>query len=269
MAYVPQDLLDRVAALEREVRTLRGRAQMRPALNEILGGDVRTGEGGRLICEAPGGNRVFMTGQTPEGDWAVGLGRSTDGTVALTVGDEYNGSGAGQMIRTWSRSGEVIMMDDAHCDWMLGRPWLPFPLYPTAIQGYEGGTAWGYAWVGRGPAQNAVLVLRFSTISSTGGEVRVSYVRGSKTRVLGTWTIPGGSTWVDRTIVQPLDEAARGEEVSIQIEHRNSASGGAIETRVFACYTRNTFDAGEVPTAPPAAVTTEAAADTTPTNREA
>ncbi|CAM5491949.1 hypothetical protein SROCM77S_04011 [Streptomyces rochei] len=261
MAYVPQDLLDRVAALEREVRTLRGRAQMRPALNEILNGDVRIGEGGRLIAEAANGNRVFMTGQDAEGDWAVGMARSVSGTAALTVGDEYNGSGAGQMIRTWSRSGEVIMMDDAWCDWMLGRPWMPFPMYPTAIQGYEGGTGWGFAWVGRGPAQNAVLVLKFSTISSNGGQVRVNYVRGSDSRTLGTWTIPSGSTWVDRTITQPLDGADWGEEVTIQIEHRNSTAG-AIETRVFACYTRNTFNAGEVPD-PPASLAAAATAEST------
>lgn len=259
MAYVPQDLLDRVAALEREVRTLRGRAQMRPALNEILNGDVRIGEGGRLIAEAANGNRVFMTGQDPEGDWAVGMARSVSGTAALTVGDEYNGSGAGQMIRTWSRSGEVIVMDDAWCDWMLGRPWAPFPMYPTALQGYEGGTGWAFAWVGRGPAQNAVLVLKFSTISSNGGQVRVNYVRGSDSRTLGTWTIPSGSTWVDRTIVQPLDGADFGEEVTIQIEHRNSTAG-AIETRVFASYTRNTFNAGEVPD-PPASLAAAATAE--------
>ncbi|MCO6693907.1 hypothetical protein KQI59_05535, partial [Streptomyces sp. Vc17.3-30] len=90
---------------------LRGRAQMRPALNQILNGDVRIGEGGRLIAEAANGNTIFMTGQDGEGDWAVGLGRSSTGRVALTVGDEYNGSGAGQMVRTWSRSGKVIMMD--------------------------------------------------------------------------------------------------------------------------------------------------------------
>ncbi|MBI0295703.1 hypothetical protein JBE04_14820 [Streptomyces sp. PRKS01-29] len=265
MAYVPQDLLDRVAALEREVRTLRGRAQMRPALNEILNGDVRIGEGGRLICEAENGNRVFMTGQDAEGDWAVGMARSVDGTPALTVGDEYNGSGAGQMIRTWSRAGEVLMMDDAWADRFLGRPWLPFPLYPTALQGYEGGTSWNYAWVGRGPAQNAVAVIRFSTISTQGGQVRVNYVPpGGTARTLGTWTIPSGSTWVDRTITQPLDDADWGDDVVFQIEHRNSVSGGVIETRVFASYTRNTFSASEVPDAPAAvaaAATSEAPAE--------
>ncbi|MCQ9706594.1 hypothetical protein [Streptomyces sp. BSP1] len=256
MAFVPQDVLDRIAALEREVRQLRGRAQMRPALNQILNGDVRIGEGGRLIAEAANGNTIFMTGQDGEGDWAVGLGRSSTGRVALTVGDEYNGSGAGQMVRTWSRSGKVIMMDDAWCDWMLGRPWIPFPLYPTAQQGYEAGTSWTYAWAGTAPAQNAVAVIKFSTISSHGGQVRVTYVQGGTSRTLGTWTIPSGATWVDRTVTQPLDGADWGEEVTFQIEHRNSNSAGAIETRLFASYTRNTSNADQVPTAPPAALNT-------------
>lgn len=262
MPYVPQDVLDRIANLEREVRQLRGRAQIRPAMNQIVHGDVIIGEGGRLIAQAPDGTRIFMTGQTQEGDWAVGMARATGGTPALTVGDEEGASG--QMIRTWSRAGGVIVMDDAFCDWMLGRPWLPFPMYPTALQGYEGGTSWNYAWVGRGPAQNAVAVIRFSTISTQGGQVRVNYVRGSSVTTLGTWTIPSGSTWVDRTITQPLDGADWGEEVVFQIEHRNSVSGGVIETRVVASYTRNTFNADEVPSAPPAlaaAATTEAPAE--------
>ena len=65
MAFVPQDVLDRIAALEREVRTLRGRAQMRPTLNQVLNGDVTIGEGGRLIVKDPDGTTVFATGQTP------------------------------------------------------------------------------------------------------------------------------------------------------------------------------------------------------------
>lgn len=263
MPYVPQDVLDRIANLEREVRQLRGRAQIRPAMNQIVHGDVIIGEGGRLIAQAPDGTRIFMTGQTLEGDWAVGMARATGGTPALTVGDE-EGAG-GQMIRTWSRAGGVIVMDDAFSDRFLGRPWLPFPMYPTALQGYEGGTSWNYAWVGRGPAQNAVAVIRFSTISTQGGQVRVNYVPpGAAGRTLGTWTIPSGSTWVDRTITQPLDGADWGEEVVFQIEHRNSVSGGVIETRVFASYTRNTFNADEVPDAPAAvaaAATSEAPAE--------
>ncbi|MEU1020263.1 hypothetical protein [Streptomyces sp. NPDC005898] len=251
MPFVPQDVLDRIAALEREVRQLRGRAQMRPALNQILNGDVRIGEGGRLIAEAANGNRVFMTGQDTEGDWAVGMARSVSGTAALTVGDEYNGSGAGQMIRTWSRSGEVIVMDDAWCDWMLGRPWIPFPLYPTMMQGQEANSNWNYAWVGRGPVQNPVAVISFSTISSNGGQVRVNYVPpNGNARTLGTWSIPSGSTWVNRTITQPLDGADWGDEVTFQIEHRNNSGTGAIETRVFTSYTRNTFSASEVPDPP-------------------
>ncbi|MER8042597.1 hypothetical protein [Streptomyces sp. NPDC094032] len=258
MAYVPQDLLDRVAALEREVRTLRGRAQMRPALNEILNGNVRIGEGGRLICEDPNGRRIFVTGQTTDGDWAVGIGRSTTGTAALTVGDEYNGSGAGQMIRTWNRAGEVIMMDDAWADRFLGRPWMPFPMYPTANSAMVGTTSWQYAWVGRMPAQNAVAVLNFSCIASAGGQARVTYVApGSVENVIETFTLPT-NTWVNKAITVPLDTADWGDQVLFQIEHRNAASTGAVETRMFGAYTRNTFDANEVPDPPRAAATSSA-----------
>jgi hypothetical protein len=252
VAAVPQDILDRIRALERQVRELTGRSQMRPALDKILHGDITIGEGGQLIAQTPSGQRTFVVGQTPQGDWGVGIGRE-DGTAALTVGDDVLEDA--QMIRIWARDRDspdpILIMDDAYCDRFLGRPWLPFPMYPTANSGMQGTTSWQFAWVGRMPAQNAVAVLQFSTISSAGGQVRVNYVPPSGTaRTLGTWTIPGDSEWVNRTITQPLDDAEWGDDVVFQIEHRNSASSGAIETRVFSAYTRNTRTTGEVPDTP-------------------
>ncbi len=176
MAAVPQDILDRIRSLERQVRELTGRSQMRPALDKILHGDITIGEGGQLFAETPGGQRTFIVGQTPQGDWGVGIGRE-DGTAALTVGDDVNDDA--QMIRIWNRdrdSQNVIVMDDAYSDRFLGRPWIPFPMYPTANASMQGTTSWQYAWIGRMPAQNAVAVLNFSSIASAGGQARITYV---------------------------------------------------------------------------------------------
>ncbi|MGC9541609.1 hypothetical protein [Streptomyces sp. UG1] len=275
MAAIPQDLLDRIRELERKVRELAGRSQIRPALTEVLHGDIIIGEGGQLIAQTPAGQRTFIVGQTPQGDWGVGIGRE-NGTAALTVGDDV--ATDRQMIRMWSRDRDspdrVLVMDDFYSDRFLGRPWLPFPMYPTPNSAMQGTTSWQYAWIGRGPAQNAVAVLNFSTISSAGGEVRVNYARpGGTTQTLGTWTVPSGSTWLNKTITQPLDGAEWGQDVVFQIEHRNSSSTGAIETRMFSAYTRNTFTADEAPdvptrTAAAAAVAFEAGADISTDQRE-
>lgn len=250
MTYVPQDVLDRLLALEREVRQLRGRAQMRPALNQILNGDVRIGEGGRLIAEAPNGNRIFMTGQTDDGDWAVGIARPTDGTAALTVGDEDNDSGAGQMIRIWNRDTglrDAIVMDDAFSERFLGRPWIPIGLYPTARQSATA-TAYDTAWWGASPAHNAVVVIVLFTYAGTGGgQVKVTMTpSGGTARTLAEYDV-AANTWTQRTIEAPLDGVEFLQTVVWDISHRAKSSGQNVETRLYKAYTRNTFDADEAP----------------------
>ncbi|MFJ7902367.1 hypothetical protein ACIQ6V_18055 [Streptomyces sp. NPDC096198] len=252
MAAVPQDLLDRIRALERQVRELTGRAQMRPALNKVLNGDVVIGEGGRLIATAPNGRRIFMTGQTAAGDWAVGIARPTDGTAALTVGDE-DAKGAGQMIRIWNRDPglrDVIVMDDAFSERFLGRPWMPIGLYPTARQSFTG-TAYDTAWWGASPAHNAVAVIVIFTYAGTGGgQVKVTMTpSGGTARTLAEYDV-GANTWVQRTIEAPLDSVEFLQSVVWDVSHRAKTNGQSIETRLYRAYTRNTFTAGEAPDAP-------------------
>ncbi|RZU21746.1 hypothetical protein [Streptomyces sp. BK239] len=262
MAAVPLDLLDRIRALERQVRELTGRAQMRPALNEVLHGDVVIGEGGRLIAMAPNGNRIFMTGETPAGDWAVGIARPTDGTAALTVGDE-NAAGAGQMVRMWNRdqgNRDVIVMDDAFSERFLGRPWIPIGLYPTARQSYTG-TAYETAWWGASPAHNAVAVIVVFTYAGTGGgQVKVIMTpSGGSARTLAEYDVPA-NTWTQRTIEAPLDGVEFLQSVTWDVSHRAKNSGVNVETRLYRAYTRNTFTADEAPDTPARTATTAAAA---------
>ncbi|MFF4706681.1 hypothetical protein [Streptomyces sp. NPDC001297] len=262
MTYVPQDVLDRLSALEREVRQLRGRAQMRPALNQILNGDVRIGEGGRLIAEAPNGNRIFMTGQTPAGDWALGIARPTDGTAALTVGDE-DAAGAGQMIRMWNRdqgNPDVIVMDDAFSERFLGRPWVPIGLYPTARQSYTG-TAYDTAWWGNSPAHNAVAVISVFTYAGTGGgQVKISMTpAGGSAQTLAEYDV-AANTWTQRVVEAPLDGVEFLQSITWDVSHRAKTSGQNVETRMYRAYTRNTFTVSEAPDAPVRTAATTAVA---------
>ncbi|MCO6747874.1 hypothetical protein KQH21_06765 [Streptomyces sp. IpFD-1.1] len=261
MAFVPQDVLDRIAALEREVRQLRGRAQMRPALNQVLNGDVTIGEGGRLIVQDPDGTAVFSTGQTPGiGDYYTLMRRDT-GDLAFAIGaNSFEDDDApSQMVRTWSRDGSIILMDDYYSDEFLGRPWMPAQLHPTERQSYTG-TSYAAAWVGTTPAHNAVLYLRTSTYANAGGgQVRAVLTYGGTETTLDEWDCPAGQ-WTSHTITHPLHGVRFLGSFSLSIDHRNKSTGQNCETRVWSAYTRNTFTEAEAPDPPPATVANAAAA---------
>lgn len=251
MPYVPQDVLDRIAALEREVKQLRGRAQMRPALNQVLNGDVVIGEGGRLFVRDPDGTAVFETGQSPSvGDYFTAMRRDT-GDVAFAIGaNSYPDDDAPrQMVRIWDRNRNVIVMDDYYSDEFLGRPWIPVQLHPTERQSYTG-TTYDSAWVGTTPAHNAVLYVRTSTWANTGGaQARVVLTHDSVETVLDEWDCPAGQ-WTSRTIEHPLDGLQFLSYFTLRIDHRAKSASQNCETRLYSAYTRNTFTEDEAPDVP-------------------
>lgn len=251
MPYVPQDVLDRLANLEREVRQLRGRAQIRPAMDQILHGDVTIGEGGRLIVRDPDGTAVFQTGQTPTvGDYYTTMFRD-DGVPAFTIGaNSYPDDDApSQMVRMWDRNRNIIVMDDYYSDEFLGRPWMPVQLHPTERQDYDG-TSYEPAWVGTTPAHNAVLYLRLSTYANTGGgQARVVLTHDGIETTIDQWDCAANS-WTARTITHPLDGLRFLSYFTLRIDHRNKSTGQNCETRLFSAYTRNTFTEDEAPDVP-------------------
>ncbi|MFZ3569286.1 hypothetical protein ACNYS0_20250 [Streptomyces sp. BH034] len=241
---MPQDVLDRLAALEREVRQLRGRAQIRPALNQILSGDVVIGEGGQLIAKTPGGIRTFVVGQTPEGDWGVGMGRE-DGTAALTVGDDVLSDA--QMIRMWMRDTEqtdrILVMDDAYSDRFLGRPSIPIPMQPTAGLSTSN-TAQTTAWTGATRLMNAVLYASFETYTPSGVTADVQFEDNDG--VIDSWVANTSNGWEFHEITVPV----RGkfmEHVNYRLKHNVRSGTGSIRTNCLGVYTRNTFAPEEAP----------------------
>ena len=241
MPFVPQDVLDRIAALEREVRQLRGRAQMRPALNQVLAGDVVIGEGGQLIAQTPGGQKTFIVGQTPQGDWGVGLGRES-GTAALTVGDDVNSADA-QMIRMWSRDGEVIVMDDAYADGFLGRPSMPIPMQPTS--GREtSSTTTTTAWTGASRLMNAVLYASFETFTPAGVTADVSFDDGLGE--IDSWVANTSNGWTFHEITKPVRQGFM-DHCNYRLKHSVRTGSGLIRTNCLGVYTRNSFSVSEAP----------------------
>ncbi|MEU3917125.1 hypothetical protein [Streptomyces sp. NPDC029004] len=245
MPYVPQDVLDRLAALEREVRTLRGRAQMRPALNQVMNGDVVIGEGGQLIAQTPGGTRTFLVGQTPGGDWGVGFGRE-DGTAALTVGDDING-GDEQMIRMWSRDAtapdRVLVMDDAYSGRFLGRPSFPIPMQATAGQRTNNPNT-VTAWTGASRLMNAVLYAAFETYTPAGTTADVSFDDGLGQ--IDSWIANTSNGWTFHAITKPVRQNFM-DHCNYRLKHSVRSGTGTIETNCLGVYTRNTFSPSEAP----------------------
>ncbi|MEV6073952.1 hypothetical protein AB0L80_02375 [Streptomyces sp. NPDC052069] len=240
MPYVPQDVLDRLADLERQVAQLRGRAQIRPAMNQILNGDVVIGEGGQLIAKAPGGQSTFIVGQTPDGDWGVGIARE-QGSAALTVGDDVLTDA--QMIRMWSRSGAVIVMDDAWADGFLGRPSTPIPMQPTS--GREtSATALTTAWTGATRLMNAVLYASFETYTPAGTTADVVFEDSDG--AVESWVANTSNGWTTREITRPVRQGFMAH-VNYRLKHNVRTGSGAIRTNCLGVYTRHTFNEQEAP----------------------
>ncbi|MGK5631228.1 hypothetical protein [Streptomyces sp. URMC 123] len=249
MAAVPMDLLDRIRALERQVRALMGSANTRPAMNEIMSGNVTIGEGGQLIVFPPGGERpTFAVGQWPDGSYGAQM-RRQDGSAALVV--EGDGSEKG-MIRMMSRdtaaASRVLIMDDFYSDTFLGRPWMPIPMFPTERQNTSQ-TAYEPAWVGECPVHNAVTVIKLVTYSPHGGQVKVTMTTGGTTVTLAEYDVPAAQ-WTWRTIVRPNHGMEFLQSAVWNVNHRCKAQNSDIETRLFSAYTRNTQNAGEKPEPP-------------------
>lgn len=251
MAHVPQDLLDRIRTLEREVQQLRGRAQMRPAMNQVLAGDVVIGEGGRLIVRDPDGDEIFETGQAPAGDWYTALRRDT-GNLALTIGaNTYEGDDAvKQMVRLWSRSGVPIVADDYYADGWLGRPAIPIPWQPSGSTHDYSGTTDAVAWNAYFRAMNAVVYLWTQTgaAGATGSmTLQLSNItKGGGWQTLDSWSVSAGNTQT-HDLTFSLDGAEFLDQIRMRILHR-TGSGGLVSTDVIGCTGRNTFTAAEVPT---------------------
>jgi hypothetical protein len=207
---------------------------MRPAMNEVLHGDVVIGEGGRLVAQAPGGGRMLETGETPAGDWAVNLSRE-DGTLALTVGTDVATSG--QMVRTLSRGGQVIVMDDAHADGYLGRPWVPIPCAPPVTFTSDTDTA---LYSGHMVVQHKVLAV-VAQLSGPSGTSATARLRIGTTDY-GTWTLTSTATVLEISERIPLDSNAlpHGTGASVVMWGQRTGGTGTCTLRVRGLWGLNT-----------------------------
>ncbi|MGI5444153.1 hypothetical protein ACQEVM_38590 [Streptomyces sp. CA-243310] len=152
MPHIPQDVLDRIASLERQVKQLTGRANIRPALNQVLSGDVTIGEGGQLKVRAAGGTEHFRVGHLgtyyqdeTTGETAREFGtiiRRRDGSVALSI---WNGQDAvnPQVFRVYDAKGNAIISEDIERGG-LHRPHLAQPWYDAQAGRWPKTESWSW-----------------------------------------------------------------------------------------------------------------------------
>ncbi|UWM52064.1 hypothetical protein N0X72_25300 [Streptomyces carpaticus] len=263
MAAVPQDLLDRIRMLEQQVRELSGRANMRPALNIVRGGPVSVGEGGYFAAYAPNGTAVFGTGHwTGSGRYGLAIRRES-GAMAIDSGSDGSADG---MIRVLSRSGSVIVMDDAYADGYLGRPSIPIPWQPTSSSSTSSSTMTS-AWLAAQRVQCPVWYLHTESYAPPGATVRVEVqaLQGGQWSTWDTWTVTGGAAgqWSERHITRPMT-APHMTHVTWRIRHQVASGTGQVITNVYGSYQRNTFSADEAPPNAAIAAAPAAMADGSP-----
>lgn len=217
MPFVPQDVLDRLARLERDVRQLTGRAQIRPAMNQIVNGDTIIGEGGQLYVRSADGASLFQVGKLyPNSDEFGFLVRREDGSIAIgTYSGDADDPDAPQAIRIKARRGEEIFVEDIKGGG-LARPYLPLPI-PTQedTSTWPTTTATSWATIGRsmGIAQHPYIraVATIARPSGTSGQLRLV--------VDGTAVITGTeNALLDGTAAVP--NFAFGKEVEFELQAR-------------------------------------------------
>ncbi|MER7485265.1 hypothetical protein ABTY20_04915 [Streptomyces sp. NPDC126497] len=241
MAIIPLDLLDRIRALERQVRELMGSANTSPARNQVSSGEIVIGDGGRLRVRTPAGEDLLYLGRvapdregdTPQQGLVV---RRDDGSLALTVWTASPDTLPVQSVRILDRRGNVVVADDS-VRRGLARPYIPYPLPgPAATARWEstGSTEWTTLYRGPGIVQHPRLHCRIALEGPAGAEVRL-LVNGAQVGPVGSATAEDGT---------PVDEFLLVEEVAVdfdapvvlEVQARVAATGDTVRCLPLALY---------------------------------
>ncbi|MGD6762036.1 hypothetical protein ACOKM5_24185 [Streptomyces sp. BH097] len=224
---MPQDVLDRIASLERQVRELTGRANIRPALNQILNGDVQIGEGGQLIVKAPGGVQHFMVGQLgtryDEREFGVII-RRRDGTTALSI---FNGDDAEnpQVLRLLDTNGNGLLVEDIKAGGLY-RPWFPYPELAndnTSTWPSTTGTTWTVVEQGNGISQHPRVKALISKAND--GNIRL---------LIDDQVVATSSSLIDTTVDVPNYEF--GKQINFKVEARAATASGTVRAKTRYLY---------------------------------
>lgn len=181
MANVPLDLLDRIRQLEDQIRQVSGRVNIRPAMDQILAGDVVVGEGGTFKVNNLTGAPEFYIGKIgpnhPDGSEQRGvLIYREDGSLALSL---YTEGTNPQALALRDHLGNALVADDTVA-FGLARPYLEGgawfgateqPAFVTSSTSFV--TVTMSPWIKQHPRITAFYLARCSD-STTSGEIQLT-----------------------------------------------------------------------------------------------
>lgn len=238
----PQDLIDRIRVIERQLSDLAGRVNIRPALNTIVGGSVTIKGGGQLVVEDVDGTNVLTIGRVlPDVDGQpqqATVIRRMDGSLALTV---WTSATTGpQLVALYDKNSHAIFADDIDsAGGGLAAPWLPYNVcQPISRDGWGETTSASYVAVLRtvtpliqpkmyvqvvqGPASGATAVAQLKVM--VGGVQMVEGAVGGN--IDGVYDIPG---WA---------YGGTPQATTIEVQAKVTSGTGAVAVSMRSCYGR-------------------------------
>ncbi|MDH2387638.1 hypothetical protein QCN29_02305 [Streptomyces sp. HNM0663] len=272
MASIPLDLLDRIRALERDVRTILGRANIRPALDEITHGKVKIAEGGTLEVYAPDGTGLFGVGQFgpaynhTDGSPQQGVHiQREDGTTAFTVRAIPQALGVDdQAVSIWDRSGHQVLSDETTTGWGLGTPYLPLPFQALSGDDVVTSSSFVNRYFASVPAQQpvAAVLVEYGAAAGATCEVRVQYRTADETGwtdvATAQITAPANTVaWDSRWLTFPLHRSAYLLQCFFRVQVRQKAGSNGASVHVLGAHTRATRSTSETPDPRPSTRTAE------------
>jgi hypothetical protein len=227
MAQLPEDIIDRLTAMERRIQQLSTAVNTRPALNKIAGGAVEITDGGSLAVLPPDdGPAVFAVGAWSGAEYGVAMRRQT-GQLAMSI---FNGDGtstSSQPIRIYDVSEHEIVSDDIVTGG-LARPWLAMlPPQDTDVARWPQTTSTAWTTIAR--SFNVVwqprmrLFLPTTMSSGTAGQVQV-LVGGA---VWGNVVAAGQTFDYTGTVAAEFDTAFAGL-LTVEVQARVTSGSGSV-----------------------------------------
>lgn len=235
MAQVPRDLLDRIRRLEAEVAALRGRANIRPALNQVIDGDVHIGSGGRLILDDGDGSVLMYAGDIlpdyEDGSTQRGIiFWRADGMTALTQAASDLDPTKTQQIAIWDSQGNATVATDPDG---LALPYLPIPMYPapSALWPTVTGTGWSDMWTGTMPRQQGGLYVTALGACAGGGATGELRLLANGNQIGGTSSHNSSAfSWGQWFGAAPA--GGWGSDLVLTLQGRMTSGAGSIFARV-------------------------------------
>ncbi|MEU9159318.1 hypothetical protein AB0D29_03400 [Streptomyces sp. NPDC048424] len=233
MPQLPEDIIDRLTAMERRIQQLSTAVNTRPALNTVSGGEVRIADGGSLSVVEPAGTKILGVGAWSPTEYGMEIKRQSGKTVLSVrnvVGGNYD-----QALRVFDAHNHEIVSDDVVTGG-LARPWLAMlPPQDTSTTRWPQTNATGWTTVARSfnPVWQPRMRLHFLTAAASGvtGQVRV-LVDGTQ------WGDPVTTPAAfDRTALVTEDFGARfGSLLKVEIQAMVTGGTGLVYAQPLMMY---------------------------------